>query len=283
MSKEIAIANNPQNLGAFLEKCRGQLVKAIPNRMLSPERLIRCVLTQCNQNPQLYDCTAISIAGCLVQAAQLGLEIGGPLGQAYMVPYNNKGTKEAQFQIGYKGLIALAGRNARSVINSQIVCEYDQFRLDLGTKPSIEHSPSLGDRGKKLGVYAVVRYPDRPHDLEWMSWEEIAAHRAKYSKQRGDYSPWVTAEEEMAKKTVIRRLAKRCPMSVELQRAASLDEYAEEGLPQGLAEEFSIVADDEPKPSGGKTQVLAEKLEAKAKGKDPEMFPGAEDTSTLKH
>ncbi len=240
MSKQIAVATNATTLSNYLETCKTQLIRALPPRSISPDRLIRCVLTQCQTTPGLMDCTMQSIAACMIQSAQLGLEVGGALGQAYMVPFNNKNAKEAQFQIGYKGLIALAGRSARAVINANVVFEKDYFLINLGSTPKIEHTPCFEDRGRKLGVYAVVRYPDRPLDLEFMSWDEVMAHKMKYSKQKSDYSPWATAEDEMAKKTVIRRLAKRCPISVEMQRAASLDEYADEGVAQNLDLEFDL-------------------------------------------
>ena len=62
---------------------------------------------------------------------------------------------------------------------------------------------------------------------------------------------------QMAKKTVIRRLAKRCPASTEIQQAASLDEYGEQGLNQGI----DYLVDGIPLPS--RVGQMASKLAAK--------------------
>lgn len=71
--------------------------------MMTPERFMRMALSAINNTPKLAECTQISFLAALMNAAQLGLEPNTPLGQAYLIPYNNKGTMECQFQIGYKG------------------------------------------------------------------------------------------------------------------------------------------------------------------------------------
>jgi recombination protein RecT len=57
-------------------------------------------LTALSNNPKLQECTPQSFLGAMMQAAQLGVEPNTPLGQAYMIPYRNKGQMECQFQLG---------------------------------------------------------------------------------------------------------------------------------------------------------------------------------------
>ena len=80
-----------------------ELKKALPS-VLTPERFTRIALSALNNTPQLKQCTPMSFISALLTAAQLGLEPNTPLGQAYLIPYKNKGTLECQFQIGYKEL-----------------------------------------------------------------------------------------------------------------------------------------------------------------------------------
>lgn len=215
------------------------LEKTVPGHLKKVvERVGSSLVNEMNRNPVLQQCTAMSLLGGLLQTAQLGLELGGVLGQAYLVPYynNNLKAQEAQFQIGYKGLIALAARSGKTkAFDSHPVNANDEFDYGLGTKPFVHHKPpKAGDRGEMIGVYAYLHTSDDGVMVEYMSIDEINAHRAKYSKQKGDRSPWNTAFPEMARKTPLRRLAKRTPISVEIVHASSLDEWDEEGIEQGL-------------------------------------------------
>ena len=83
-----------------------EIKKALPD-VITPERFTRMALSALNTTPKLQECTQMSFLAALMNAAQLGLEPNTPLGQAYLIPYNNKGVLECQFQIGYKGLIDL--------------------------------------------------------------------------------------------------------------------------------------------------------------------------------
>ena len=91
----------PKNIKQWITAMQPQIEKALPS-VITPERFTRMALTAVSMNPELGACTPESFCGAMMQAAQLGLEPNTPLGQAYLIPYNNsrKGTKEAQFQLG---------------------------------------------------------------------------------------------------------------------------------------------------------------------------------------
>lgn len=75
----------------------------------------------------------MSFIAALMNAAQLGLEPNTPLGQAFLIPYKNKGNLECQFQLGYRGMIDLAYRNERmQSIEFHTVYENDVFEYELG-------------------------------------------------------------------------------------------------------------------------------------------------------
>ncbi len=227
----------------LLEKSKGQLEMALPSH-LTPERMIRVALTAVQRQQALLDCSPVSIVSCVMQAAELGLELTGPLGHCYMVPRWNGKTKckDATFQVGYRGLIALAFRSGMvSHFNAHEVCANDSFAFAYGTDQYVKHVPSMEDRGPVIAYYATFRTKDGASDFEVMSRKDVEAHRDRYSKkpQFGEWV-WETAFDEMAKKTVIRRLAKRAPLSSELIQAAVSDEYGEAAIGAGGRPEQTI-------------------------------------------
>ena len=96
-----------KTMQTYIKTMEGEIKKALPS-VITPERFTRMVLSALSTTPKLGACTPKSFLGAMMSAAQLGLEPNTPLGQAYLIPYKNKGVDEVQFQIGYKGLIDLA-------------------------------------------------------------------------------------------------------------------------------------------------------------------------------
>jgi recombination protein RecT len=218
----------------LLEKSKGQMALAMPRHM-TPDRMIRVALTAVQRVPKLLECEPLSVVGCVMQAAELGLELSGPLGQAYIIPFWNNKTRrmEAQFQIGYRGFLRLAYNSGQvSTFYARVVKAGDHFKYQYGTNPKLEHVESEKTRGNPTHVYSVLRMKDGASDFEVMSWAAVLEHRDKYSKSYTDpktrpYSPWHTAPEEMGCKTVIRKLAKRSPLSPEVHIGAAEDEHGE--------------------------------------------------------
>lgn len=210
----------------FIKASEKQITKALPSA-ITPERFTRICMTAVTQNPDLGLCTPQSFAGAMLTAAQLGLEPNTPLGQAYLIPYNNgrTGTKECQFQIGYRGLIELAHRSGDlQSIEAHIVYENDEFEYELGLDPVLKHKPAMENRGNNEWVYAVYKLKSGGFGFEVMSVEDINKHRDKYSQAaRRGFSPWNDNWEEMAKKTVIKRVLKYAPMKSEFVTAMVQD------------------------------------------------------------
>jgi recombination protein RecT len=231
-----------------LEKMKPQIQLALP-RHVSPDRMLRIVLTTVQRTPKLLDCTRESLLGCIVQCAQLGLEPDGLLGHAYLIPFfNSKQSRmECQLIVGYKGLLKLARQSGEiASIAARVVHEKDLFEFEYGLQEKLRHIPSMDeDPGPLLYAYAIFRLKDGAVHFDVMSYREIEAIR-KRSKS-GTSGPWTTDFEEMAKKTVLRRASKMSPASIEdrMARAITLDEKADAGLPQNIDEET-----DEGAPAG---------------------------------
>lgn len=217
-------------------KIKAQMALALPKHMTA-DRLARIALTEVRKVPALAKCDQASFLGAIMQCAQLGLEPGGALGHAYLLPFENrkKGITEVQFIVGYRGMLDLARRSGQiQSIEARAVYAGDQFSVTLGLNPDLQHVPDWEspDRGpaQLRFVYAVAKLKDGGTQFEVMSRADI--ERVRASSKAGQSGPWVSHFEEMAKKTVIRRLFKYLPVSIELATAVGLDEQAEVGLPQ---------------------------------------------------
>lgn len=210
---EVAEVKKPKTLKDLVQQMEGQFAKALP-KVITPDRFTRIALTALSSNPKLMECDRNSFLGALMNAAQLGLEPNTPLGQAYLIPFKNtkRGITECQFQIGYKGLLDLAYRSGEvATVQAQIVYENDKFEYELGLEPKLVHIPADGERGAAVRVYAVFKLKNGGYSFEVMSMDDVKRHAQKYSKAFSS-GPWQTNFEEMAKKTVLKKVLKYAPI-----------------------------------------------------------------------
>lgn len=224
-----AAANKPaaqekKSIQSLIKQMQPEIRKALPS-VLTPERFTRMTLSALSSTPKLGECTPMSFLGAMMTAAQLGVEPNTPLGQAYLLPYNNHGTMEVQFQLGYKGLLDLAYRSGE-VSNVQVhaVYEQDTFEYALGLEPVLNHVPAQGDRGDAIAYYAVVRMKDGGYIFDVMTRRDIEKHAKKFSKAyESSFSPWKTNFDEMAKKTVLKKVLKYAPLKSDFVKATVQD------------------------------------------------------------
>lgn len=221
MSYKAPLKSDIQTISGMLGRMKGEMSAALPKH-LTPERLTRIALTELRKVPKLQNCDAISLMAAIMQSAQLGLEPGGSLGHVYLIPYGNT----CQFIIGYRGMIELSRRSGQIVsLTAHEVYENDKFEFEYGLNEKLSHKPALGERGNLVGVYAIAKIVGGGYQMDFMSKSDVDKIRAR-SKASGS-GPWVTDYEEMAKKTVIRRLFKYLPVSIEVQKAVQTEERAE--------------------------------------------------------
>lgn len=227
-TKKDIIVQNQARFTGLLEKMKSQMALALPKHM-SADRMSRIALTEFRKTPLLAECDPMSVCAAIMVAAGLGLEIG-VLGAAYLVPYRNhkKGTVECNLIPGYRGFIDLARRSGQIIsIAAHIVYENDEFLIEYGLADNLVHKPALKNAGNMIAAYAVAKLVGGGHQFIVMSKDKIDDVKNKAKAQSG---PWVSDYEEMAKKTVVRRLFKWLPSSVEMQKAAMLDEHSDAGI-----------------------------------------------------
>lgn len=223
-AEQTAVQNTgKKTMQDYIKAMQGEIEKALPS-VITPERFTRMVLSAISVNPKLAECSPKSFLGAMMTAAQLGVEPNTALGQAYLIPFRNHGVMEAQFQLGYKGLIDLAYRSGEvSIIQAHAVYEKDEFTYELGLYPQLKHIPAKADRGEPIAYYAMFRTKDNGYGFEVMSIDDVREHAKRYSKSYTS-GPWQNNFDEMAKKTVLKKVLKYAPLKSDFVRGVAQDE-----------------------------------------------------------
>lgn len=252
-------------------------------RHLSAERMLRVCSMAINNTPALAQCEPISLLGAMLACASFGLEPNTPLGHAYLIPFK-KSTKQngkwvdvyqVQLIIGYRGYIDLARRSGNMIsIHADVVYDGDDFSFEYGSHQHLRHVPKgVRTKRSKLWAYAHAKLSDgeafevlpyaQVMDIRNGSQGYQAALKAKEEAENDsskkwrmksyDTTPWVAHEHEMAAKTMIRRLSKYLPMSLEFATALATDASADRGTldltaiaenPQGLMDGTIVNAEE---------------------------------------
>jgi recombination protein RecT len=219
---ELTTQSESGNIKGLIESDRFKLAvsAALPTH-LKPERFIRVALTALTRTPKLAQCEQASFFQCLLTLSQFGLEPDGR--NAHLIPFENRkrGVTECQVIIDYKGLVDLAMRSGKvAYIHADKVCANDRFEYDRGAIKT--HLINFKEpRGDAYAYYAICRFKDETEKCEVMTKDEIEKIRAR--SRAGQSGPWQTDFDEMAKKTVFRRLSKWLQLSPEYRDALEID------------------------------------------------------------
>lgn len=240
MSAELAPAPTkaPLTLRGHLEgdAFKQAVARALPKHM-TPDRFIGVALTAMTTVPKLKDCTQATFFASLLKLSQLGLEPDGR--HAHLIPYKNgkasaaagRDVYDCQLIVDWKGCSALIYRSGIvSTLHADVVRRGDVFRYSMGVLD--EHVPHYlrtddgrpDEAGEIYAVYSTATMKDGSRKTEVMPVADIEAIRKR--SRAGSSGPWVTDWNEMAKKTVFRRLSKWLPLSPELQDAVTADDDA---------------------------------------------------------
>lgn len=207
------------SLGDFLKANKGKIVSAL-NDSIDFERFAAVAMNTMRRTPELANCSPASVITAVNRCAELGLEPGGPLGHAYLVPFK----QECTLIIGYKGYLHLMFRGGGlKDAQAHVVYENDKFVGAFGTDARIEHTINFGKRGKAIGAYCVLRFANGGTHITAMGLEEIEKRRA-VSKAKN--SPmWTEWWDEAACKTVVRHGAKFGPTGDRYELMSKAQDY----------------------------------------------------------
>lgn len=218
MSTETKALAPIEGLRQSLTQMQPQFAAALPPH-IQPEKFVRVVMTALQKTPDLLNADRNSLYGACMAAAQQGLLPDGREGA--IVPFAGK----AQWMPMVSGILKLIRNSGDlSTITAQAIYKNDQFKYwvdDSGEH--VEHTPLLfGEPGEMIGVYALAKVKDGGVYVEVMTLAQIEQVRnVSRAKNAGPWRDWYP---EMAKKSAIRRLSKRLPMSTDIDAVIRHDD-----------------------------------------------------------
>lgn len=296
-------------LTAYLQ---GDAVKKQINQVVGGKngtRFISSIVSAYQATPALRECTNGSIVSAALLGEALNLSPSPQLGQYYMVPFKNKkkGTVEATFVLGYKGLIQLAVRsgyyrklNALAIKEGELI-RYDPLEEEI--EVSLIDDEDEREKAPTIGYYAMFEYENGFRKTMYWSRSKMMAHADKNSgafsregyellkagkvpdKDLWKYSSfWYKDFDGMAIKTMLRQIISKWGiMSIDLQKASMSDGAVirEDGTAEFAAtvepEEEKIVSvqdvTEAPKPEAPKPDPQAPEAPLAPTAED-EQLPG---------
>lgn len=204
-----------------VRKMEGEFKLALPAHIPS-DRFTRIAVSAINGNPDLLanDIDKRSLYSSVMKAAQDGLVVDGR--EAALVTFKTKTGKAVQYMPMVAGIMKkMRNTGEIATISYGLVYqrEFDEGRFEYvkGDSESLTHKPILfGDKGDFIGVYAVVTLKDGSKIREFMDMGQIEKVRAVSRAAKSEYGPWTKWFEEMAAKSVLRKVSKLCPMSSDI-------------------------------------------------------------------
>ena len=202
-----------------LEKMADKFTEALP-RQMDVNKFISVAKLTLNKNPKLLQADKTSLMQTFMKAAQDGLYLDGR--EAAAVQYGN--------QVNYlpmvEGVIKLMHNSGLiKTISAEVVYENDCFEYELGSNPHVKHIPLLvGNRGNRICVYCYVQTANDGEYIEIMNMDDLDKCKQQAKGASSPHSPWVKWFDQMAKKTVIHRIAKRLPKNDAINSVVRIDE-----------------------------------------------------------
>ena len=212
------------------ERMGPQFKAALPAH-IPVERFLRVVLTAIQNNPDLVAADRQSLWNSTMRAAQDGLLPDGREGviAIYKTKIKDGGrelwVKKAQWMPMVFGILKKV-RNSGEIatIAARVVYGGDKFRywIDDDGEHVLYEPSNTPDINTITRVFAMAKTNSGELYVEPMTSADIEKVRAV--SRAKDNGAWVDWWEEMAKKTAIRRLSKRLPMSTDLDDLVRRDD-----------------------------------------------------------
>jgi recombination protein RecT len=246
------------SLKKTLTQMGSQFQMALPKH-IPQERFVRALHTAINNNPDLAKADRNSLLGAAMKAASDGLVCDGR--DAVIVTFNTKDGVKAQYMRMIGGILRLIRNSGElKTITAQIVHKNDKYRHWVDNNgEQLEHSfDDFSDRGDAVGVYSMAVTKDGGVYYDVMN--RIELEKIKKSSKGGQYGPWSgDFYTEMWKKSSLRRLSKRLPMSTDLDAVLSDDDKAE------FVNDQPAQSSQQPESSGDIVDVTPEPAQKKSK------------------
>jgi len=253
-------ANPVEQIRAQLVAMTPEFKNALPSH-IKPEKFQRVVMTVVQQNPGLLNADRRTLFASCIKCAADGLIPDGR--EAALVMFGST-VQYMPMLAGIQKRVRNSGEIAS--VQAHVIYENDKFLIRRGLTETIEHEPLFpGDRGKAIGAYAVAKFKDGS-DPVFEVMDVAAIEKVRKVSRSGAKGPWVDWWDEMARKTVFRRLSKWLPMDAETDVLMTRDD--EIGDTQESVAAPTIDADEFEAASAGKV------VELHAAAAEDDTFPG---------
>lgn len=207
-----------QEIKSTIENMKPQFGLALPKH-ISVDKFTRVVQTALSNNPKLIEADRRSLYSACMAAAQDGLMPNGK--EAAFVTFRTKEEGEkVQYMPMISGLLKLVRNSGELLsITSQLVYEADVFKYYVNEEGEhLSHEPNMlaTERGKMIGAYALAKTKDGGVYIEVMNAKQL--EDVKNSSRSKAFGPWAGAfQSEMHRKSVLKRLIKRLPLSTDIE------------------------------------------------------------------
>lgn len=252
MGQMIPYQQRAKEFEVALRESESQFAQMLPQFLQRQSSRLFAVALRAIKDQKLAQCQPITVVAAVIQSAELGIPIDNTHGA--LVPFrdNDKKIINCQFIAMYRGLMMSVRRGGEiRQFSAENVFAGDVFRITYGTQRRLHHVPDYDAKRTKdtlLGAYATARWKDGTVDFDYLSLDELLAIKARARAQKG---PWAHPRDffEMTKKSALRRLCKKLPLSTEMAAWLDADEKRELDIEDSdpVEAEFEDVT-----PSGGK-------------------------------
>lgn len=241
--RDLSPAQQLQALKSQIDGMQGELQRVLGPRV-SAAAFVGAAWAAVLHNPKLVEADRRTLFAALRKAAGDGLVPDGR--EAVLNVYNTRvkesggnfrWVKKVEYLPMVQGLVKKLYESGEiTYLDAAVVYAKDSFRFRRGDAASLEHEPYLGseDPGPIIAAYCVVKLKNGEIKREVMPWRDIEKVRA--ASKSGEDGPWVTWPDQMAIKSVIKRIAKQLPKSPELERLIAMDDAIEHGADDPAAQ-----------------------------------------------
>lgn len=197
-------------------QARGDQFAAMLQKQIPVEVFQQTAIAAIRRTPELLNCSRASMVNAMFACAQLRMLPNTPLQHCFIIPYKG----EAEFQLGYRGLLELIYRGGNvAAVHAHVVRQGDEFAFAFGKDEVLHHVPKFVDGAEVVGAYAYVRMLDGGFFFDYMPLADLEKARANSPSSHKQGSPWNTWREMMQRKTVLRRLCNTMRLTVDTQFA----------------------------------------------------------------
>jgi recombination protein RecT len=231
------LTTNKDVVGSFtntIEKYeKKNLAELLEGSSMTPAQFKQIVINELKRSPKLQEAfvrNPASLFASILHCAEMGLNPSQMVGEFFFIPYKDSITPI----LGYKGLLTLLMRSSKvKKIWSEVVYEDDDFEYELGLEPKLLHTPnhhSVRNSKNIKCIYACAKLDDEV--IFKVMFKSEIQNIINMSKVPNElfFNDKKDPEQWMAKKTVLKQLAKLMPKDDDrLKKAVSMDDNIEGG------------------------------------------------------